>query len=156
VRFPKGTSGRQLDTVARYHLWQSGLDYDHGTGHGVGSFLAVHEGPQRIAKLGSDIALEPGMILSNEPGYYKTDGYGIRIENLIVVREDKRPGDERDMLAFETITLAPLDRSLIDESLLSPTEIDWVNAYHVRVRAALEPQLSGDTSAWMLAATELL
>jgi Xaa-Pro aminopeptidase len=156
ARFPKGTSGRQLDTLARYHLWQAGLDYDHGTGHGVGSYLAVHEGPQRIAKMGTDIPLEYGMILSNEPGYYKTDAYGIRIENLIVVREDKRPGDEREMLAFETITLAPLDASLIDETLLSPPEIAWVNAYHERVRAALAPQLSGDAATWMHTATASL
>jgi Xaa-Pro aminopeptidase len=156
ARFPKGTSGRQLDALARYHLWQAGLDYDHGTGHGVGSYLAVHEGPQRIAKMGTDIPLEPGMILSNEPGYYKTDAYGIRIENLIVVREDKRPGDEREMLAFETITLAPLDASLIDESLLSPAEISWVNAYHERVRGALAPQLSGDAAIWMHTATTSL
>jgi Xaa-Pro aminopeptidase len=107
ARFPKGTTGSQLDALARYSLWQAGLDYDHGTGHGVGSFLSVHEGPQRISKIPNRVALEPGMIVSNEPGYYKTGAYGIRIENLVTVIEDAPPGDERPMLAFETLTLAP-------------------------------------------------
>ncbi len=156
ARFPKGTSGRQLDVLARYHLWQAGLDYDHGTGHGVGSYLAVHEGPQRIAKLGTDVALEPGMILSNEPGYYKSGSYGIRIENLIVVREDPQPGDERDMLAFDTITLAPLDQKLIDAALLTDQERDWVNDYHARVQAALAPQLVAGARDWVQAATAAL
>jgi Xaa-Pro aminopeptidase len=153
VRFPKGTSGRQLDTLARASLWQAGLDYEHGTGHGVGSYLAVHEGPQRIAKLGTDIALEPGMILSNEPGYYKPGAYGIRIENLIVVREDKRKSDEKDMLAFETITMAPLDRTLIDATLLSPQERDWLNGYHAEVREKLLPIVPAETQEWLTQAT---
>ncbi len=153
VRFPKGTSGRQLDTLARASLWQAGLDYEHGTGHGVGSYLAVHEGPQRIAKMASDVVLEPGMILSNEPGYYKPCHYGIRIENLSVVKEDKRPTDEKDMLAFETITMAPIDRSLIDVSLLSSMECAWLNAYHAEVRQKLSPLMAGEAKSWLEAAT---
>jgi Xaa-Pro aminopeptidase len=153
VRFPKGTTGRQLDTLARVALWQQGLDYEHGTGHGVGSYLSVHEGPQRIAKWGSDIELKPGMILSNEPGYYKPGSYGIRIENLIVVREDKRAGDEKEMLAFETITMAPIDRTLVDVSLLTAAELDWLNHYHIEVREKLLPQLPDDMHGWMEAAT---
>jgi Xaa-Pro aminopeptidase len=149
ARFPKGTSGRNLDTLARLALWQVGLDYDHGTGHGVGSFLAVHEGPQRIAKAGSDVALEPGMIISNEPGYYKTGAYGIRIENLVLVQSDVRPDDERDMFAFETLTLAPIDRALIDASLLSAEERDWLNAYHARVRSTLSPLVPPQTAQWL-------
>jgi Xaa-Pro aminopeptidase len=149
ARFPRGTTGSALDTIARYALWQAGLDYDHGTGHGVGSFLSVHEGPQRISKLPNRVALEPGMIVSNEPGYYKTGGYGIRIENLVTVIEDSRPGDERPMLAFETLTLAPIDRRLVDKSLLTPAEIGWLDAYHARVRDALSPKLDAETAAWL-------
>lgn len=156
VRFPKGTSGRQLDTLARASLWQAGLDYEHGTGHGVGSYLAVHEGPQRIAKLASDVALEPGMILSNEPGYYKPGAYGIRIENLIVVREDKRDGDEKDMLAFETITMAPLDRQLVDADMLSDSERQWLDGYHAEVREKLMPVMPEESHAWLAAATAAL
>ncbi len=153
VRFPKGTSGRQLDVLARASLWQAGLDYEHGTGHGVGSYLSVHEGPQRIAKLGTDIALEPGMILSNEPGYYKPGHYGIRIENLVVVREDKRPGDEKDMLCFETITMAPMDRSLIMPELLLAHEKQWLDAYHAEVRDKLLAHMPEDSKAWLVEAT---
>ncbi len=153
VRFPKGTSGRQLDTLARASLWQAGLDYEHGTGHGVGSYLSVHEGPQRIAKMASDIPLEPGMILSNEPGYYKPGHYGIRIENLVVVREDKRPGDEKDMLCFETITMAPMDRSLILPELLLAHEKQWLDAYHAEVRDKLLAHMPEDSNAWLLEAT---
>jgi Xaa-Pro aminopeptidase len=156
VRFPKGTTGRQLDTLARVALWQQGLDYEHGTGHGVGSYLSVHEGPQRIAKMGSDIELKPGMILSNEPGYYKPGSYGIRIENLIVVREDKRASDEKEMLAFETLTMAPIDRSLVDVSLLTETERAWLNNYHAEVREKLLPQLTDDTRGWLEAATAVI
>jgi len=153
ARFPRGTTGSQLDALARYSLWQAGLDYDHGTGHGVGSFLAVHEGPQRISKIPNRVALEPGMILSNEPGYYKAGAYGIRIENLVTVIEDPRPGDERPMLAFETLTLAPIDRNLVDKSLLAPAEIAWLNAYHARVRETLTPLLDRETADWLAGAT---
>jgi Xaa-Pro aminopeptidase len=156
ARFPKGTAGRNLDTLARLPLWQAGLDYDHGTGHGVGSFLAVHEGPQRIAKTSSDIALEPGMIVSNEPGYYKPGAYGIRIENLVLVRDDKQAGEERDMLAFETLTLAPIDRRLVETSLLEPAERTWLNDYHARVREALGPRLPEAARRWMIEATAAL
>jgi len=154
ARFPKGTTGSQLDTVARYALWQEGLDYDHGTGHGVGSYLNVHEGPQRISKLPNSVALQPGMIVSNEPGYYKTGAYGIRIENLVAVIESpKAPGEEREMLAFETLTLAPIDRRLIDRGLLAPEEAAWLDAYHARVREVIAPQLDGAARDWLEAAT---
>jgi Xaa-Pro aminopeptidase len=156
ARFPIGTAGQALDSLARLSLWQAGLDYDHGTGHGVGSYLAVHEGPQRIAKWGSAVPLEPGMILSNEPGYYKTGAYGIRIENLVLVQEDQRDDDERDMLAFETLTLAPIDRALIEPSLLSADELAWLNAYHARVAQTLAPLLPEDSRAWMLEQTRAL
>jgi Xaa-Pro aminopeptidase len=153
ARFPKGTTGTQLDGFARRALWQEGLDYDHGTGHGVGSYLGVHEGPQRISKAPNAQALLPGMIVSNEPGYYKTGAYGIRIENLVLVQ----PADgsaEREMLGFETLTLAPIDRNLIDSSLLDGEEIAWLNDYHTRVREALTPLVDPDTARWLAAATE--
>ncbi len=153
ARFPKGTTGSQLDSLARYSLWQAGLDYDHGTGHGVGSFLSVHEGPQRISKIPNRVALEPGMIVSNEPGYYKTGAYGIRIENLVTVIEDARPGDERPMLAFETLTLAPIDRNLVEKSLLTSAEIAWLDAYHARVRETLTPLVDKKTAAWLAKVT---
>ncbi len=156
ARFPRGTTGSALDALARYALWQAGLDYDHGTGHGVGSFLSVHEGPQRISKAPSRVPLEPGMILSNEPGYYKTGAYGIRIENLVTVIEDPRPGDERPMLAFETITMAPIDRHLIDKKLLSGEEIAWLDAYHAKVRQALLPKADKETAAFLEEATKPL
>jgi Xaa-Pro aminopeptidase len=158
ARFPVGVTGSQIDPFARAALWQAGLDFDHGTGHGVGSYLNVHEGPQRIAKAHNAVALKPGMILSNEPGYYKAGEYGIRIENLVVVREvaDPPPGAERDMLEFETVTLAPIDRALIVPEMLTDGERDWLNAYHARVRDALTPQLNGDAATWMIAATELV
>ncbi|MEM8878844.1 MAG: aminopeptidase P family protein [Pseudomonadota bacterium] len=137
ARFPVGTTGTQIDTLARYPLWQAGLDYDHGTGHGVGSFLSVHEGPQNISKRGV-VKLEPGMILSNEPGYYRTDQYGIRIENLVLVTEaEAPPRAERDLLCFETLTLAPYEPKLIDPSLLTADERDWLNAYNARIREEL-------------------
>lgn len=155
ARFPKGTSGAQLDALARFHLWQAGLDFDHGTGHGVGVYLGVHEGPQRISKGASgDVALEPGMIVSNEPGYYKEGEYGIRIENLVLVTERPEPGDEREMLGFETLTFAPIDRNLLDLALLDAQEIAWLNAYHAQVRQIVGPQLEGDDAAWLEAATE--
>jgi Xaa-Pro aminopeptidase len=150
ARFPKGTTGSQLDSLARYDLWQHGLDFDHGTGHGVGSYLNVHEGPQRISKVPNTVALEPGMIVSNEPGYYKTGGYGIRIENLVAVIDSPRgEGEERDMLGFETLTLAPIDRRLILPDLLSKAERDWLDAYHARVRAEIAPQLDGAARVWL-------
>ncbi len=154
ARFPKGTTGAQLDTLARFHLWQAGLDYDHGTGHGVGSYLGVHEGPQRISKAGSTVALEPGMIVSNEPGYYKEGAYGIRVENLVtVVPVDGPPGGERELLGFETLTLAPIDRALVDHEMLTPQETAWLEAYHARVREAIGPQLDAATRAWLEDAT---
>jgi Xaa-Pro aminopeptidase len=143
ARFPSGTSGTQLDSLARQFLWQVGLDYDHGTGHGVGAYLNVHEGPHRISKHPSQAALEPGMVVSNEPGYYKTGGYGIRIENLVTVIA--APGleqAERSTLAFETLTLAPIDRALVDRDLMSAEELDWLNAYHAEVAARLAPGLA--------------
>ena len=153
-RFPKGTTGSQLDILARQFLWADGLDYDHGTGHGVGSYLGVHEGPARISKMPNTVALEPGMILSNEPGYYRSGQYGIRIENLVLVREcDSLPNAERPMMEFETLTLAPIDLALVEPSLLSAKEIDWLDAYHERVRAAIGPQLDGEVADWLVQAT---
>lgn len=154
VRFPQGTTGSQLDVLARQFLWQAGLDYDHGTGHGVGSYLSVHEGPQRISKVASGIALQPGMILSNEPGYYQTGAYGIRIENLVAVEPcADLPDAARPMLAFETLTLAPIDLTLVEPGLLTAAEIAWLNAYHARVREALLPHLDAGTADWLTAAT---
>lgn len=154
ARFPIGTHGSQIDALARLALWEAGLDYDHGTGHGVGSYLGVHEGPQRISKQGGGVAMEPGMILSNEPGYYKEGAYGIRIENLVVVADDSSSApSERAMLAFETITLAPIDRNLIDRNLLTESERDWLDAYHARVRETLSPLVDESVRAWMETAT---
>ena len=146
--FPTGTTGAQIDAFARAPLWQAGLDFDHGTGHGVGAFLSVHEGPQRIAKTGT-VALEPGMILSNEPGYYARGAYGIRIENLVLVEPRAIADGERPMLGFETLTLAPYDRRLIEPDLLDPGERAWIDAYHERVRATLAPGLDAETRAWL-------
>jgi len=144
TRFPKGTTGSQLDAIARRPLWLAGLDYDHGTGHGVGSYLSVHEGPQRISKVPNRVALLPGMILSNEPGYYKAGHYGIRIENLVLVVETPTAvGEDRPMLGFETLTLAPIEKRLIEPRLLSDDEIVWLDAYHARVEAELGPRLEG-------------
>lgn len=154
ARFPAGTHGSQIDAFARLALWEAGLDYDHGTGHGVGSYLGVHEGPQRISKQGGGVPMEPGMILSNEPGYYKEGAYGIRIENLVVVAEDPDRDGERPMMAFETITLAPIDRNLIDPALLSDDERDWLNDYHARVRHTLSPLVDPATRAWLSDVTE--
>ena len=155
--FPTGTPGSALDALARQHLWAAGVDYAHGTGHGVGSFLAVHEGPQRIAKprggqAGTDQELIAGMILSNEPGYYKSHAYGIRIENLVLVEERAIDGAEGDWLGFETLTLAPIDRRLVERDLLSPAEIAWWNTYHERVLAVIGPQLEGEARDWLEAA----
>jgi Xaa-Pro aminopeptidase len=148
ARFPAGTSGGQLDALARAPLWAAGVDYDHGTGHGVGSYLSVHEGPQRIFKNGA-APLEPGMIVSNEPGYYRAGEYGIRIENLVLVKPADMPNAERQMLEFETLTLAPIDRNLIDVAMLTPPERDWINAYHARVYATLADRLSPAECDWL-------
>jgi Xaa-Pro aminopeptidase len=154
ARFPKGTTGSQIDALARRPLWQEGLDYDHGTGHGVGSFLGVHEGPARISKIPNTVALEPGMILSNEPGYYRPGAYGIRIENLVAVRPcPDLPDADRGMLEFETLTLAPIDRSLIERALLSPGEADWIDAYHARVLATVGPGVDDAVRDWLATAT---
>ncbi len=152
--FPQGTAGGQLDALARQYLWEAGVDYAHGTGHGVGSFLAVHEGPQRIAKPGGGQAgtgqeLFAGMIISNEPGYYKPGAFGIRIENLVLVEERQIAGAEGKYLGFETLTFVPLDRKLIDTALLTAEEIAWVDGYHARVRALLSPRLAGEDLAWL-------
>jgi Xaa-Pro aminopeptidase len=152
--FPKGTRGTQLDSFARRPLWEAGLDYAHGTGHGVGSFLAVHEGPQRISPVGSsqsggDEPLQAGMIISNEPGYYKTGEYGIRIENLVLVVPREIEGAEKEMLGFETLTFAPIDRRLIDAEMLDPEELVWLNCYHAHVLAKIGPMLSGSDLEWL-------
>jgi len=149
--FPDGTTGAQLDTLARQFLWQAGLDFEHGTGHGVGSYLSVHEGPARISKLGT-APLKRGMILSNEPGYYKTGAFGIRIENLELVVPAEIEGAEKPMNAFETLTLAPIDRRLIDRRF-SKKEVKWVNDYHARVRNEVRPHLDEATRVWLDAAT---
>lgn len=153
ARFPQGTTGTHLDALARQFLWQRGLDFDHGTGHGVGAFLSVHEGPQRIAKAWNATALADGMIVSNEPGYYRDDAFGIRCENLCVVRAQARPGDEKTMLGFETLTLAPFDRRLIEVALLDDRERAWIDDYHRQVNAALTEQLSPEDREWLAAAT---
>jgi Xaa-Pro aminopeptidase len=153
--FPKGTTGAQIDAFARQALWRAGLDFDHGTGHGVGSYLSVHEGPQRIAKAGT-AALAPGMIVSNEPGYYAADRYGIRIENLVVVEPRTLPGAEREMFGFETISLAPIDMSLVNAKLLDEEEIAWLDDYHSAVRATLSPQVDRKTRNWLVQATRRL
>ena len=151
--FPQGTRGNQLDILARQYLWRQGLDYAHGTGHGVGAYLSVHEGPQRIATFGGgDEPLRPGMILSNEPGYYKTGEYGIRIENLVLVVERDLPGAEKKMLGFDTLTFVPIDRSLIDTGMLDDAERGWVDDYHHQVVAIVGPQLDGDARTWLEAA----
>ncbi|MEK9754497.1 MAG: M24B family metallopeptidase, partial [Rhodospirillaceae bacterium] len=151
--FPKGTSGSQLDVLARSALWRAGLDYDHGTGHGVGSYLSVHEGPQRISKMPNSVALEPGMVISNEPGYYLSGRYGIRIENLVQVATAPGAAGEAGYLGFETLTLAPIDRNLVAAELLDADEIGWLDDYHARVSATLSSRLSNDDRAWLAAAT---
>jgi Xaa-Pro aminopeptidase len=152
--FPDGTRGSQLDTLARQYLWRAGLDYAHGTGHGVGAYLAVHEGPQRISPVGSvqpggDEPLRAGMFLSNEPGYYKTGEYGIRIENLVLVVPQEVEGAEKKVLGFETLTFAPIDRNLIETALLDADERAWVDDYHARVVEVVGPQLEGEVKAWL-------
>lgn len=155
--FPEGVAGAHLDALARGALWQAGLDYDHGTGHGVGSYLSVHEGPAGISRAARPVALQPGMILSNEPGYYLQGAYGIRLENLLLVQPATFPASTRKFLHFETLTLAPFDRALIEPALLSPGAISWLNNYHARVQQMLAPRLDpardADILAWLAAAT---
>jgi Xaa-Pro aminopeptidase len=153
ARFPKDTRGVDLDPFARRALWEAGLDFDHGTGHGVGSYLSVHEGPQSISRAGM-VALEPGMIVSNEPGYYRKGAYGIRIENLLLVTEpEKVEGGERELMGFETLTLVPIDRRLVVPEMLTATERDWLNAYHARVAETIGPELGAEDRAWLVQAT---
>ncbi|MDR3449203.1 MAG: aminopeptidase P family protein [Alphaproteobacteria bacterium] len=151
IRFPAGTAGSELDVLARQYLWEVGLDYGHGTGHGVGCYLGVHEGPQNISKR-SKVPLQPGMVVSNEPGFYKAGGYGIRIENLQCVVE-VAGGGEHKMLGFETLTLCPIDRKLIDVAMLTKSEIDWLNAYHARILQVLRPMIDESSVVWLEAAT---
>jgi Xaa-Pro aminopeptidase len=157
LRFPKGTTGRQLDAMARQHLWEVGLDYRHGTGHGVGCFLNVHEGPQSISARDTGVALEPGMFVSNEPGYYHEGAYGIRIESVVMVTEEEALKTQYGpFYAFETVTMVPIDRRLVDEAMLSAGERDWLNAYHAKVRERLFPELGAADRMWLLGATEPL
>ncbi|MDA8741910.1 aminopeptidase P family protein [Amylibacter sp.] len=155
LKFPKGLSGRDIDAIARQYLWSEGLDFDHGTGHGVGSFLSVHEGPQALSRQ-NNVPLEPGMIISNEPGYYKKNSYGIRIENLIYVREisKERSRDGRNMMEFETLTMAPIDKNIIECSLLSELEKKWINNYHSIVYKKLNPILTKSAQKWLKTACE--
>jgi Xaa-Pro aminopeptidase len=155
-RFPEGTRGIDLDPLARRALWQAGLDYDHGTGHGIGSYLSVHEGPQSISRAGMAV-LVPGMICSNEPGYYKEGAYGIRIENLVLVKAPQKvSGGDREMMGFETLTLAPIDRRLIVREMLGADEIAWLNAYHAHVLKLIGPEVDADTRRWLAQATSPL
>ena len=158
ARFPGGTPGRQIDTLARWALWEVGLNYNHGTGHGVGSYLSVHEGPQSISPVRCvGIPLEPGNILSNEPGFYKEGAFGIRIENLVLVVEDRQHSDAEDTwLGFETLTLCPIDKRLVEPDLLTDAEREWLDGYHVRVRDALSPHLEKADAAWLERATRPL
>jgi Xaa-Pro aminopeptidase len=153
--FPSGTSGAQIDALARIALWRAGLDFDHGTGHGVGSYLSVHEGPQRLAKTGT-AALAPGMIVSNEPGYYAAGAFGIRTENLVAVEARSIAGGERPMLGFETLTLAPIDLNLVEPKLMDADEIAWLDDYHARVRKTLAPLVVAPTRRWLTQATRRL
>jgi Xaa-Pro aminopeptidase len=153
--FPKGTTGAQIDALARVPLWSAGLDFDHGTGHGVGSYLSVHEGPHRISKTGTT-PLAPGMILSNEPGYYSSGAFGIRIENLVVVEPRTIVGGDREMLGFETLTLAPIDLRLIERKLMDDDEVKWLDSYHARVRKVLSPLVDAPTRRWLADATRRL
>ena len=149
LRFPAGTTGQRLDTLARAPLWQVGLDYDHGTGHGIGSYLSVHEGSCSIHPRALPVAIEPGMILSDEPGYYRTGAYGIRLENLLLAHETSIPDSVRPFLAFETLTLAPFDRRLIEPGMLEGPERQWLDAYHARVLAELSPDLDNEAARWL-------
>jgi Xaa-Pro aminopeptidase len=154
--FPDGITGAQLDPFARQHLWEAGIDFDHGTGHGVGSYLSVHEGPASISKRGTAVALKRGMILSNEPGYYREGAFGIRIENLVLVVETTVAGAEKTVNAFETLTLAPIDVRLVEPALMTAQEIAWLDAYHARVAKELAPLVSADSRAWLIEATRPL
>jgi Xaa-Pro aminopeptidase len=149
AQFPEGTSGSQLDALARQYLWQDGVDYDHGTGHGVGCFLGVHEGPQRISKRGGDVSLAAGMVVSNEPGYYKAGEYGIRIENLVAVAEKTSGENGRKFLGFETLTCAPIDTKLVALSMLTDEEKEWLNNYHEWVKAELSPLMDAQEKRWL-------
>ncbi|MBV8061287.1 MAG: aminopeptidase P family protein [Alphaproteobacteria bacterium] len=153
ICFPPGTTGAELDVLARQYLWEEGLDFNHGTGHGVGSYLGVHEGPQNISRR-SATPLKPGMVVSNEPGFYKTGEFGIRIENLQAVVEIKGLPGDKPMLGFETLTLAPIDRHLIAVDMLTPPEKEWLDAYHARVRDIIMPQVDADTAAWIADMTQ--
>ncbi|MFY9287599.1 MAG: aminopeptidase P family protein [Alphaproteobacteria bacterium] len=155
IRFPEGTTGADLDVLARQPLWAVGLDYNHGTGHGVGTYLGVHEGPQGISKR-NKVPLKPGMVVSNEPGYYKAGQYGIRVENLQAVVETVDISSERKMLGFETLTLVPIDRRLIEVDMLTKDERDWVNNYHIRVRESIRPQVDAETVKWLTEATKAI
>jgi len=152
ARFPQGVAGPHLDAFARRALWQIGLDYDHGTGHGVGSYLSVHEGPVSLSRAGRMVPLAPGMILSDEPGYYLPGAYGIRLENLLMVRAADLPTAKKPFLEFETLTLAPFDRRLIDTALLDAAERGWLDAYHARVLAEVGPALDQPAQDWLAAA----
>ena len=159
ARFPRGSNGGQLDVIARQPLWDVGLDFEHGTGHGVGAYLGVHEGPHRIAKRFADVPFQPGMIVSNEPGYYKEGEFGIRIENLEVVRAAPNitsSNDGREMLEFESLTLAPIDLALIEPSIMTQKEISWLNRYHARVLKTIGPLVDSKTAAWLKEATQPL
>ena len=159
ARFPRGSNGGQLDVIARQPLWDVGLDFEHGTGHGVGAYLGVHEGPHRIAKRFADVPFQPGMIVSNEPGYYKEGEFGIRIENLEVVRAAPNiisSNDEREMLEFEALTLAPIDLALIEPSIMTQKEISWLNRYHARVLKTIGPLVDPKTAAWLEEVTQPL
>ncbi len=147
--FPHGVGGAHLDAFARRALWQVGLDYDHGTGHGVGSFLSVHEGPVSLSRLAQPVPIEPGMILSNEPGYYLPDRYGIRLENLLLVKMAELTGAGKPFLRFETLSLAPFDKQLLDLAMLDTFELAWLNAYHARVLAEVGPHLDAEARAWL-------
>ena len=155
TRFPRNTAGNQLDTIARKPLWEIGLNYGHGTGHGVGSYLNVHEGPQGISYYrGIGVALEPGMVLSNEPAFYKEGEYGMRVENMmVVVKDEHNPNPVADFLTFENITWCPIDLRLVEKKLLDETEIAFLNAYHRRVRELLSPYLEADEKTWLEKAT---
>ncbi len=156
-RFPKGTTGTQLDILARHTLWQSGLDYQHGTGHGVGSYLSVHEGPQSISQRANNVELKTGMIISNEPGYYKEGAFGIRIENLVLVTEAQNiKGGETPMMSFETLTLAPIDLNLVEISILNQTEIAWLNDYHQKVFREIGQELEEAEREWLVGCTRMI
>jgi Xaa-Pro aminopeptidase len=157
ARFPKGTSGQQLDALARQYLWQHGFDYDHGTGHGVGHFLNVHEGPQRIGKNVNNVALLPGMVVSNEPGYYRANEFGIRIENLVaIIPCEALKGSEREMYQFDALTLIPMDVRLINKAMLTQRELRWLNDYHAQVHNTLAPLMPDADLAWLTRVTQAI